>query len=178
MTSLYKRATPSQARLIRAIEGAIKNAGDAHPEEQISPRMARSIAKRAAGTIHSQMGEIVGSSKSKRLKLSVKAAGVILTTPKAKASTNLTGSVPQPEGIMAASLRQSQVAKAAGKGSQIVKAHPAGGAILTTLRIAPLVRLEKKLCKPLRKMKDAGQAEAVDAYIDVLKIIAKLKAEC
>jgi hypothetical protein len=32
MASLYKRATPSQARIIRAIEGAIKNAGDAHPE--------------------------------------------------------------------------------------------------------------------------------------------------
>ena len=51
MVTLARRATPSQRRILRAVEGAVKNTGDAHPEYQITPRMARSIAKRAAGTL-------------------------------------------------------------------------------------------------------------------------------
>lgn len=50
MTSLYKRATPSQHRILRAVEGAVKNVADAHGLE-FSPRHARSIAKRTASTI-------------------------------------------------------------------------------------------------------------------------------
>ncbi len=51
MTSLYNRATPSQARILRIVEGAVKNTTDAHPDIKISPRHRRSIAKRAAGTL-------------------------------------------------------------------------------------------------------------------------------
>jgi hypothetical protein len=138
--------------------------------------MARSIAKRAAGTIHSQMSEIVGSRKSKRLKLSVNAVGSVLNS-KANAPSNCTVSAQQSQLRMTASLMQSQVAKAAsGHGSQLVKAQPTGGVVLNKLRIAPLVLLEKDLTRPIRKMKDAGQFEKVEAYIEVLKMISKLKA--
>lgn len=51
MTSLYNRATPAQQRALRIIEGAIKNAADAHPEIVVSPRHRRSIAKRAVGLL-------------------------------------------------------------------------------------------------------------------------------
>lgn len=54
MATLYKRATPSQARILRAVEGAVKNVADCHPEFGYSPRLGRSIAKRAAGTLSSQ----------------------------------------------------------------------------------------------------------------------------
>lgn len=51
VTSLYNRATPSQSRILRAVEGAIKNTCHAHPDLNISARDARSISKRAAGTL-------------------------------------------------------------------------------------------------------------------------------
>lgn len=51
MTTLSKRATPRQTKVLRIIEGAVLNAGHAHPEWKISPVMARSIAKRASGTL-------------------------------------------------------------------------------------------------------------------------------
>lgn len=51
MSSLYARATPRQARVLRIVEGAVRNASDAHPAKRIDDRMARSIAKRAAGTL-------------------------------------------------------------------------------------------------------------------------------
>lgn len=61
MASLYNRATPQQARILRAVEGAVKNAADAHPEIQISPRHRRSIAKRAAGTLTAQWPAVLAA---------------------------------------------------------------------------------------------------------------------
>lgn len=60
MASLYKRATPSQARILRAVEGAVKNASDAH-QWNLSPRAARSIAKRAAGTLSAQWADVLAA---------------------------------------------------------------------------------------------------------------------
>lgn len=43
------------------IEGAVVNAGHAHPEYSIDRRLARSIAKRAAGTLTSQWGSVLAA---------------------------------------------------------------------------------------------------------------------
>jgi hypothetical protein len=61
MASLYNRATPSQVRILRIVEGAIKNAADAHPELDIRPHHRRSIAKRAAGTLTAQWPEVLAA---------------------------------------------------------------------------------------------------------------------
>lgn len=61
MSSLYKRATPSQRRILRIVEGCVKNAGDAHPAAGITPRLARSIAKRAAGTLTAQWPDVLAA---------------------------------------------------------------------------------------------------------------------
>lgn len=61
MTSLYKRATPSQARILRAVEGAVKNVSDHHPDFKYNPRLARSIAKRAAGTLTAQWPDVLAA---------------------------------------------------------------------------------------------------------------------
>lgn len=61
MASLYKRASPAQRRILRIIEGAVKNACDAHPNQKFSERFARSIAKRAAGTISAQWPELLAA---------------------------------------------------------------------------------------------------------------------
>lgn len=68
MSSLYKRATPSQFRMLRAIAGAVKNSVDAHPDwRQMPPRIfARSIAKRATGTLTAQWPDVLAAKPSTR----------------------------------------------------------------------------------------------------------------
>ena len=61
MSSLYRRATPSQARILRAVEGACLNVAHVHPNWQMTPRMARSIAKRAAGTLTAQWPDVLAA---------------------------------------------------------------------------------------------------------------------
>lgn len=61
MVTLAKRATPAQYRILRIVAGAVKNAGDAHPELKITPRFARSVAKRAAGTLSAQWPEVLAA---------------------------------------------------------------------------------------------------------------------
>lgn len=52
MTSFVNRATPRQNKVMRIIKGAVLNAFHAHPRWTLDhPRLAGSIAKRAAGTI-------------------------------------------------------------------------------------------------------------------------------
>lgn len=61
MTSLYKRASPSQVRILRAVEGAVKNAADGHPSYILPKSFARSVAKRAAGTLTAQWPEVLAA---------------------------------------------------------------------------------------------------------------------
>jgi hypothetical protein len=60
MSTLAKRATPSQVKILRIVAGAVINEADAHgrPRDQ---RMARSIAKRATGSLSAQWPEILAA---------------------------------------------------------------------------------------------------------------------
>jgi len=63
MSSLYKRATPMQRRMLRIIEGAVINAHHAHPMGMAEiERFARSVAKRAVGTLSSQLDDVLAGS--------------------------------------------------------------------------------------------------------------------
>lgn len=59
MATLYKRANPLQKKLLKMVEGAVKNTYHAHPTGVLDiidmDKFARSVAKRAVGTISSQM---------------------------------------------------------------------------------------------------------------------------
>ena len=66
MTTLSKRATPSQRRILRAVEGAVKNVADAHPEHRLTPNIGRSIAKRAAGTLTAQWPDVLAAKAIRR----------------------------------------------------------------------------------------------------------------
>lgn len=59
MSSLYKRATPVQLRMLRIVEGAVLNTIDAHDLGDgflfDTKRFARSVAKRAVGTLSAQI---------------------------------------------------------------------------------------------------------------------------
>jgi hypothetical protein len=82
MSSLYTRASPAQRRILRAVEGAIKNAADAHPDIQLSPQHRRSIAKRAAGTLSSQWPEVLAASRGSS------ESGVALTRARVRCQTS------------------------------------------------------------------------------------------
>jgi hypothetical protein len=62
VVTLSKRATPSQRKILRVVAGAVKNVSDAHPEYKITSYMARSIAKRAAGTLSAQWVDVLAAS--------------------------------------------------------------------------------------------------------------------
>lgn len=65
MVTLWKRATPSQYRMLRAIAGAVHNAAHAH--HAVLPRgFARSVAKRATGTLTAQWADVLAAKTSRR----------------------------------------------------------------------------------------------------------------
>lgn len=143
MSSLYRRATPSQARVLRIIEGAIKNTCDAHPNLQISPRHRRSIAKRAAGTLTAQWPEVLAASRG-------------------------TSDSREPGQVRSDRGRVAQALKPLGRGgADCVGPSPLGR--------FPVRRLIADLARPLRAMKLAGETERVEAFVEALKIIDRLR---
>jgi hypothetical protein len=60
MSTLEKRANPTQRKIMRVVKGCVKDVRNAHPEWGINDYMARSIAKRVAGTLSPLIaGELV-----------------------------------------------------------------------------------------------------------------------
>ena len=60
MSTLYVRCSLRQAKLLRMVEGAVKNTADAHKGWfTYSPRLGRSIAKRAVGTLTAAWPEVL-----------------------------------------------------------------------------------------------------------------------
>lgn len=65
MATLWKRATPTQYRMLRAIAGAVMNAAHAHSLD-VSKNFARSVAKRATGTLTAQWPEVLAATANRR----------------------------------------------------------------------------------------------------------------
>ena len=61
MATLYKRATAPQVRILRAVAGAVRNVAHAHPDWNIHPLAAKSIAKRATGTLTAQWPDVLAA---------------------------------------------------------------------------------------------------------------------
>lgn len=53
--------SPAQVRMFRAVAGAVMNAAHGHPDWGLDRIKARSIAKRAAGTLTSQWGSVLAA---------------------------------------------------------------------------------------------------------------------
>jgi hypothetical protein len=62
MSTLYSRATPRQARILKIVEGSVRNVAHSHPGWITDERAPKSIAKRAAGTLTSQWRTVLGAS--------------------------------------------------------------------------------------------------------------------
>lgn len=65
MSTLLKRSTPPQFRMLRAIAGAVDNAAHAHKLE-IPRHFAHSVAKRATGTLTAQWPEVLAATADNR----------------------------------------------------------------------------------------------------------------
>lgn len=63
MTTLSKRATPSQKKVLKIIAGAVKTSATVHPHRDCAA-LAESIAKRATGTLSGVFPEAFGVSCS------------------------------------------------------------------------------------------------------------------
>lgn len=60
VSSLYKRATPMQKRMLKIVEGAVINSHHAHPVGDVGIEIfARGVAKRAVGTLCSQLEQVL-----------------------------------------------------------------------------------------------------------------------
>ena len=70
MTTLYKRATPTQRQLLRIIEGATRNAIQAH-HWNLPDTAPRSVAKRAVGTLTAAMPVTLAVSRRSERRASI-----------------------------------------------------------------------------------------------------------
>lgn len=83
MSNLYARANSRQERVLRIVEGAVINAGHAHPAKAVDARMARSIAKRATGTLTAAWPDVLATPMA----LSEKPKVALLTADGARAAS-------------------------------------------------------------------------------------------
>lgn len=142
MTTLAHRATPSQRRILRAVIGAVKNTSDAHPEYKITPTLARSIAKRAAGTLTAQWPEVLAA----RLVPSDRADGdrTCISRPQSLSPLKRAGRGPQSLG-MRSPLRRlwKEMSIAVGEAKRAGQTERAEALIFALKRIAALQRADQ-----------------------------------
>ena len=158
MSSLYKRATPSQAILLRIITGAVKNASDAHPEVRVSERMTRSIAKRAVGTLSAQWRDVLAASAS-------------MPSRRLSSEVSKGAADPVPQGVAAP--EAAALNPKTGPRSSLGSLRLEGGRRLRPgRRRSPLQRLWTELSWRIGEAKRAGNDERAQALIEIIRIVA------
>jgi hypothetical protein len=158
MASLYKRATPFQVRLLRAVEGAVHNTAHAHPEFLITDKFARSIAKRAAGTISAQMP---GSLARPHQRVSQDQA-VSLRTARSAASH-----------LLLAPIASSHCSEAK-QGSSHRSRRSQEKAVSPLERRLLLFPLQVHLGKLARYARKAGDKSRLDTLVEIMKLLDRL----
>jgi len=145
---LYKRATLPQQRVLRIIEGAVKNVADSHGTE-FDPKLARSIAKRATGTLTACWPEVLAAqSPSKKM---------------------LRGPLREPH----ASLDAAQILKQRPDPALATRR----GQVTASDSLSPLRKLEKQIFQQMRDIKNSGNIAKADAWIEILRMISVIKKE-
>ena len=158
MITLARRATPAQEKILRIIEGAVYNTYDAKGKQR-DTWLARSIAKRAAGTLSAQWPEVLS------------------------ANSRLTeGRRYNPVGCRACERRAHLAAlKARREYASVVSGDAAkfSGSLARRessqlLRRLPLLELWERLKREMWNVTRSGDQAKIDAYVHVLRMIDKL----
>lgn len=155
MASLYKRATPPQARILRIVAGAVLNAGDAHPEYGLDKKIARSIAKRACGTLTAGWQDVLAAKAPIKGFNPSNRSGVLVLT--------------------SAPLKPSHCLEAAGS-AQIVKPNRRGASQRS--RRSPLgAKLTKDIGVLASESRRAGSFVRAAAFEQILRLLALHEGE-
>jgi len=150
MTTLYKRASPQQAQALRIIAGAVLNTNDAHPGKYqgVNARFARSVAKRAVGTLFAQMADVLAVGTSWPSEAD---SGQLSDPIRAGDSCTLSGN------------RPAQI------GSRSARANESSHSLALINRAEEAVR---RLGNPARAN---GQPERAEAFIEALTVLGRLR---
>ena len=144
MSTFVKRATPRQRRVYRIVEGAVRNAAHAHPEYRIPALFAKSVAKRAAGTLTAAWPSVLAAK---------------IPTPSGRSADQFRTSPATP----GAQLRPRRASRLTGA---------TGGACAVSIgRRTPAVRLRRLIGMMVGSAKRAGETARAEALIEVLKLI-------
>ena len=159
MASLYKRANSLQTLLLRIVEGAVRNYSHHHPEHQLTNQIARSIAKRAVGTLcqHIADGKLAVKKPSDRDV--AQPVGCSSLDEDSLSLSSSDGVATRVHGNPVPSLDTHRRKK----GRVRLDAHPP--------------RLSQKIGILAGQARKSGNIEALEAYITVLKILAKRKKQ-
>lgn len=133
--------------MLRIIEGSVRDAVQAHGGVVIPEYMPRSIAKRAVGTLSSQWGDVLAASQA----------------PSESDAPQLC------EGALRARLSclaGGSLTRGAGRSRRVVSQQS---------RRHPLAKLVRAISVQLRNLKRAGEHERAAAFIDVLRMIDKMR---
>jgi hypothetical protein len=159
MASLYKRANMRQERILRVVAGAVKNALDAHPKAKIDRKFARSVAKRAAGTLTAQWPEVLALPRAASVcALSKIQEGGAATMSRIQRG-GATGSSEHPRGA-----GYARASRGWG-GSDVIEARPS------------FKRLHKELSKIAGEYRRAGEIEPYNAIVRVLRLVSKMRGQ-
>lgn len=158
MVTLAKRASPSQARILRIVEGAVLNASDAHAMPR-NEQFARSIAKRATGTLTAQWPEVLAAN-TRPPKSGPAADGKCRACERRKHATRTR-------------VRRERVKPYNGAAADRLPSA-AQGAPSQFNRRRPLLELWKRLQQKMWVIKRSGDQAKCDAYVDLLRMVDKL----
>jgi hypothetical protein len=150
VSTLWKRASPREAKVLRIICGAVLNTSDAHPGKyKIDARFARGVAKRAVGTLSAQWADVLA---------------VELSRPSRAASGNLViGS------------RAGDTSSNSGLRSAQLLSRKLGGASERLRSLAPLKRAEKELARRISPARARGEIERANALIEALTVMGTFR---
>ena len=162
MVTLAKRATPSQARLLRIVEGSVLNTFDAKGVPR-DTWLARSIAKRAAGTLTAQMPEVL--SANTRLTEGRRHTVGQCRACERRAHRNRLEARREYAKLVGGIAATSDLGRSARRGSSQL------------LRRLPLLVLWDRLKREMWTVSRSGDSAKIEAYKHLLRMIDKLHRE-
>lgn len=149
MTTLWKRASPREAKVLRIICGAVLNTNDAHPGKyKVDARFARGVAKRACGTLSAQFADVLAAEVSRPSRM---ATGKLLNPSQAGDRTGNSGK------------RSAQSVSRTKRASD------------SSSSLALIKRAEASLRRLVNPARANGRQDRADALIEALTVIGTLR---
>lgn len=155
MTTLYKTATPPQRALLRIIEGAVMNAAHVHQGHGVTRTFARSVAKRAVGTLSAQFAEVLATDAARAHRL--KSRQVRARRASNKTGRKTTGRSDRHQ--------NADLVMRAGRVSRTGSFNPRH----------PCRRIFNEIARRIGPAKREGKTERVETLIEIARIVDQMR---